>query len=338
MVLDAQPLGIAKGGTMNPILIISDGKPGHVNQSIALCRHMGWEYEIVEIAYKNKTGKAPSYLLDRLGTYTERLFSAPILEPTSQSLKPKVSKFSLVVSTGSTTYYANKLLAKKLNLPNIGILYPKGYRLDFSHILCPFYDHPPKRKNITPLPLNLCAANDAFFIEQAVEFKLRHTPQAPAIGIIIGGPNAVSTIDPVEMEQQLERIFEATEGMERWITTSRRTPKQIEAIIDGFKFDYKLINSRDPYNPVPAFIQLCDRLFVTSDSASMISECASFGKGKVEILMNRQTKRPNKFEELIQGLEKRGAVHIFEGTLGSADQKINLKGLLKEALKDLSPT
>ncbi len=311
---------------MKPVLIISDGKPGHFNQSVALCRHMGWEYETAEVAYKNKIGKALSYLLDRLGIYSEKLFS---------SFKFPVSSFDLIVSTGSTTYYANKLLAKKLNLPNIGILYPKGYRLDFSRILCPFYDHPPKRKNITLLPLNLCAANDAFFIEQAVDFKLRHTPRIPAVGIIVGGPNAVSEIDPVEMEQQLERIFEATEGMERWITTSRRTPKAIEAVIDGFEFDYKLINSRDPYNPVPAFIQLCDRLFVTSDSASMVSECASFGKAKVEILMNRQTKSPNKFEELVQGLEKRGAVHLFDGTLGTADQKIDLKGLLEEALNGL---
>jgi mitochondrial fission protein ELM1 len=310
---------------MKRALIVSDGKPGHVNQSIALCRHLGLGYDMIEVAYKGRPHKALSYLLDHLGIYSEALFAS--------RLTPHASRPDLIISTGSTTYYTNKLLAKRLGLPNIGILYPKGYRLNFSHILCPFYDHPPKRKNITELPLNLCVADDVFFIDKTIEFKMRHTPRKPAVGIIIGGPNAVSDIDAVEMEQQLERIFEATDGMERWITTSRRTPKQVEGVIDGFKFDYKLINSRDPFNPIPAFIQLCDRLFVTSDSASMISECASFGRAKVEVLMNRQLKSPNKFEELIQGLETRHAVHVFDGTLGKADQKVDLKGILKAAIK-----
>ena len=102
----------------------------------------------------------------------------------------------------------------------------------------------------------------------------------------------------------------------------------MEAIIEAMPFDYSLINSRDAYNPIPAFIQLCDRLFVTSDSASMISECASFGSAKVEVLMNRQLKSPNKFEELIKGLADLNAVHIFDGSLGNADSKIDLHSLL----------
>ena len=311
---------------MKRALIVSDGKPGHFNQSIALCKYLGLEYEILAVAYKSKFHKALSYLLDHLGIYTETLFAS--------RLTPHASHSNLILSTGSTTYYANKLLAKRLKIPNIGILHPKGYRFNFTHIFCPFYDHPPKRKNITELPLNLCVANEAFFAEKTVDFKTQHTPTKPAVGIIIGGPNAVSEMNAVEMEQQLERIFEATDGMERWVSTSRRTPKTIEAVIDGFEFDYKLINSRDPYNPIPAFIQLCDRLFVTSDSASMISECASFGSAKVEILMNRQLKSPNKFEELIQGLEKRSAVHLFDGSLGDADTKIDLSELLRKAIKN----
>ena len=313
---------------MQKALIISDGKPGHFNQSIALCRHLGLDYEVQEVAYR-KGGKALSYLIDRLGIHTEKLYSV-------SSFQFPVSRFDLIVSTGSATYYANKLMARKLGIPNVAILHPKGYRLDFGHILCPAYDHPPKRPNITELPLNLCAADPGFFAEKAREFGTLHPKGKPAVGIIIGGANAVSTIDPDTIQIQLENIMGLTEGMERWVTTSRRTSPEVEQLIDALPFDYKLINSRDPYNPVPAFIQLCDRLFVTSDSASMVSECASFGTAKVEVLMNRQTKSPNKFEELIQGLEKRGAVHIFDGTLGNADQKVELGRLLRDATMALS--
>jgi mitochondrial fission protein ELM1 len=309
-------------------LLLTDGKPGHENQSVALCRHLGLDYETVTVSYPRRLAKALSYLFDRLGIYTDRLFQ-------SSEFRVQYPEFRLVVSAGSTTFYPNKVLARKLGVPNAAILNPKGYRLNFTRILCPAYDHPPKRKNIIELPLNLCAADESFFAAKAEEFKAKHAPAAPASGFIIGGPNAVSTLDAGEIKKQLEQAFALTTGGERWVTTSRRTPADVEAVIESLPFDYRLINSRDPYNPVPAFIHLCDRLFVTSDSASMISECASFGTAAVEILMNKQTKTPNKFEYLIQGLEKLNAVHVFDGTLGAADRKTDLSALLNEKLKPL---
>lgn len=309
-------------------LILTDGKPGHENQSIAFCKNTGINYELATVSYPSKAAKALSYLFDHIGIYTENIF---------QSSAPSVQRpeFDLLISTGSTSFYPNKVLAKKLNIPNIAILNPKGYRLDFSAILCPAYDHPPKQENIIELPLNLCAADETFFSEKAEEFRAQHVQKNPAVGFIIGGPNAVSDIDPAMLKSRLEQAFELTEGYERWVTTSRRTPNDVEAVIEAMQFDYTLINSRDPTNPVPAFIQLCDRLFVTSDSASMISEAASFGHASVEILMNRQLKTPNKFEELIQGLEKQNAVHVFDGALGNANQKIDLKPLLNKILDRL---
>jgi mitochondrial fission protein ELM1 len=319
VALDARPLE-----TLMNALILTDGKPGHENQSVALCRHLGLDFEKVIVSYPWKPAKALSYLFDRLGIYTGKIFSIA-------DRRLPIGVFDVVISTGSTSFYPNKVIARKLKIPNIAILNPKGYRPDFTKILCPAYDHPPKRDNIIELPLNLCAADKSFFVEKAEEFKTKHVQQKPKpVGFIIGGPNAVSTIHAAEIRKQFERAFALTEGCERWVTTSRRTPTDVEAVIESLPFDYRLINSRDPYNPVPAFIQLCDRLFVTSDSASMVSECASFGTASVEILMNQQLKIPNKFQELIQGLEKFNAVHIFDGTLGSAGQKIDLRALLEE--------
>jgi uncharacterized protein len=324
VALDAQPLEIPMKA-----LILTDGKPGHENQSVALCKNTGLDYERVAVSYRNKTAKAVSYLFDRLGICTGKLFQV-------SGFEFQASDFDLLVSAGSTTFYPSKVLAKKLSLPNIAILNPKGYCPDFDLILCPAYDHPPGQENVIELPLNLCAADPDFFDEKTREFKQKHLPEKPAAGFIIGGPNAVSEMDTAGLKKQLEQAFALTEGCERWVTTSRRTPEKIESLIESFSFDYTLINSRDSYNPVPAFIQLCDRLFVTSDSASMVSEAASFGTAKVEILMNRQLRAPNKFQALFQGLEKCGAVHRFDGTLGSADKKIDLTPLLQQALKQIN--
>ena len=311
-------------------LILTDGKPGHENQSLALCRHLGLKFEMAPVSYPYKSAKALSYLLDHLGIYTDRLFSV-------SGFQFKVSNFDLLISTGSTSFYPNKVIAQKLGIPNIAILNPKGYRTNFSTILCPAYDHPPKKENFIELPINLCAADEPFFAEKAEEFKTKHKAQRAAVGVIIGGSNAISEIDVTGLEARLEEMFRLTEDCEHWVTTSRRTSTKVEALIDSMPFDYRLINSRDPYNPVPAFIQLCDRLFITSDSASMISECASFGCAKVEILMNRQLTSPNKFEELIQGLEKLNAAHLFDGNLGNADQKVDLGPILRDGIKKRVP-
>jgi len=307
-------------------LILTDRKPGHENQSIALCMHLGLDYETLEVSYLWKGAKALSYLLDRLGIYTHKLFQGSTCSADSPTLPPP----QLIISTGSTTFYPSKVLAKKLDIPNVAILYPKGYRSNFTMILCPAYDHPPKKENIVELPLNLCAADKTFFEEKAMEFKTKYTPQAPAIGVIIGGSNAVSKIDATRLKKQLEEMFRLTQGYEHWVTTSRRTPKEVDNLLRSLPFDYRLSHSLDPYNPVPAFIHLCDRLFITSDSASMISECASFGSANVEILLNQPLKTPNKFGELIRGLENHNAVHIFDGTLGTAHQKIDLQKTLQK--------
>lgn len=307
-------------------LILTDGKPGHENQSRALCCHLGADFEITPVSYPWKPAKALSYLFDRLGIYTEKIFASGEWQ----------LPVDVVISTGSTTFYPNKVITQKLGVPNVAILHPNGYRPDFTAILCPAYDRPPKRDNVIELPLNLCAANPDFFKTKATEFQNLHTSQKPAAGFIIGGPNAVSEIDAEQLRQQLERAFALTEGMERWVTTSRRTPPEVEQMIESLPFDYTLINSRDPTNPVPAFITLCDRLFVTSDSASMISEAASFGSTAVEILMTKQTKTPNKFQEFFQGLEKQRAVHIFDGSTGNARQKIDIQPQIRKVKQCIS--
>jgi hypothetical protein len=61
------------GESVRTLLILSDGKPGHVNQSIALARHLGRPFEIVGVHFRNRSFKFLSHLLDRIGVYTPSL-------------------------------------------------------------------------------------------------------------------------------------------------------------------------------------------------------------------------------------------------------------------------
>lgn len=305
----------------NKLLIVTDGKAGHENQSKAFCNALGYEYDCVRAHYPTRFHKALSYLIDRLGLILDYPFK---IEPTD-------GYYSAVVCTGSTAFYPGKIAALRRGIPVAAILYPSGYKLStFDCILAPVFDRPPQQPNILPVPVNLASTNAAFYEEGLAAFRQRHTPSKPAVALIVGGPNATSTMTAETMKPTLDAFFALTEGRERWVTTSRRTPKDVEALIDTLPFDYKLIFSRDTFNPIPAFVSLCERLFVTADSTGMISEAVTQGTSCVEVLMTLNGDS-SKFARFIRNLEAQNAVHLFDGTLGNANVKISLAPVFEKA-------
>ena len=298
---------------MKKFLIVTDGKAGHENQSKAFCRALGFDFDLWTVSYRSAARKALAYLSDRLGLLTSPFSAEP----------PPAGDYAAVVCTGSTAFYPGKVIARQRGIPVAAILYPKGYRLDFDCILAPVFDHPVERPNIIPIPVNLTVPDAAFYEAGVAAFRARHTPKGPAVGVIVGGPNGFAGMTADAMRRELERLFAVTEGRERWVTTSRRTPPEVEAVIASFPFDYTLLYSQDHFNPIPAFVSLCERLFVTADSTGMISEAVTSGSAAVEVLMNL-TSHTSKFARLIHHLESLGAVHLFDGTLGAAAHKVDL--------------
>lgn len=59
---------------MKKILIISDGKPGHLNQSIAFAKIKEVDYDILRVDFKKKVFKAFSYFFDKFGFYSDFFF------------------------------------------------------------------------------------------------------------------------------------------------------------------------------------------------------------------------------------------------------------------------
>lgn len=305
---------------MKKLLIVTDGKAGHENQSKAFCNALGYGFDCVKVAFPSRFHKALAYLADRVGLLSERLFS----------IEQAAGFYAAVVCTGSTAFYPGKVIARRRGLPVAAILYPRGYRLTFDCILAPSFDQPSAHPSLLSIPVNLTSTSASFYEAGVAAFRKRHTPKGPAVALIVGGPNATATMTVEAMRRELDRLFAATEGCERWVTTSRRTPPEVEALIDGYPFDYKLLFSRDKFNPIPAFVSLCERLFVTADSTGMISEAVTRGSAKVEVVMNLRT-ASCKFARFVSELERSGAVHVFDGTLGDACQKIDLAPVFEQA-------
>jgi len=291
---------------MKKILILSDGKPGHANQSIALARHLGLPYETVQVRFRNRPFKLLSYLLDRFGVYL----------PSLLRWDPPAGGFCAVVSAGSETYYGNKVIARRLGIPSVAIMLPRGYRFDFHLIIAQEHDRPPRKENILTLPVNLCR------VEPQGVFRPR--PGGRYIGLVVGGPNQVVRYDRNRFREALDAIFSSFPDFRFVVTTSRRTPADIEEEILRYPFEERILYSRNPVNPIPDFLSCCEYVFLTADSTSMISEAVTFGRARIEVIPLPAGKHPGKYGRMIGKLVELGCVHRFDGRPGTADRKIDL--------------
>ena len=279
------------------VLILTDGKAGHENQSKAFARALGCDYDLVEVHFKSKFHKLLSYIFDHLRIHSSFLLLA------AEGTQGK--KYCNVIGTGSGTFYAAKVVAKKLGVACGVVLYPRGYDIaSFDCVLAPAFDRPKKVSNVIEIPANLVASDEGFYEKGVAAFRER-TSVVPDIAVIVGGPNKCSTMTSDWMKTRLDEIF-AQPGAKA-VTTSRRTPPEVEAVVDAYPWDYRLIYSRDHFNPIPAFVKLAKKLYVTAESTGMLSEACTFGSAEVVALDNLNP-GPHKFRRFVEDLRKAGYV------------------------------
>ncbi len=345
-------------------LILSDGRKGHENQSIAFCELRGLEFCICKIAYANKLLKLCSYALDFLGLYF-RIFKCDLgrggtaadckngsnlnssalnrpaapdnanldVAPNDRNLDAvsynenldaasdrnlNFVDFDLFVGAGSTSYYALKFYARRYARPSIALMYPKGYRKDFSVIIAGAHDRPKPRANLKISPISLSFSRPPGL----------YKPQRKSIGFIIGGPNSCFEMGD-EILKQIEGVRARFADCEFALTTSPRTPRATESALENLSWDYSVIYSREPVNPIGDFLAQCEWVFISEDSVSMISEAASNGSANVAILSLKRKDAHNKFDDFISALVSTGHARRYDEALKKT-AKYDLKAFVRE--------
>ncbi len=347
-------------------LILSDGRKGHENQSIAFCELRGLDFCICKIAYANRLLKLCSYALDFFGLYFKIFkcdfgegdtavdcnngsnlnssalnspaasdsinldavpngtnsdavsYSANLYAASDRNLN--FADFDLFVGAGSTSYYALKFYARRYAKPSIALMYPKGYRKDFSIIIAGAHDRPMPSANLKISPVSL-----SFSRPQGL-----YKPQRKAVGFIIGGPNSCFEMGD-EILKQIEDVRAQFADCEFALTTSPRTPRATESALAKLSWDYSVIYSREPVNPIGDFLAQCEWVFISEDSVSMISEAASNGSASVAILSLKRKDAHNKFDDFISALVSSGyARRCSEGTKLKKTAKYDLGAFVRE--------
>jgi len=319
------------------LLILSDGKTGHLRQLESLikaieevAKEKGLEIrkKIIEVRFKNK-------LMRRLQSFSTGLASRYhcrgclwCLKKTLDISRDKELEgvFSdIVISCGSSLASLNFVLSSELRAKSIHIMRPGILSTKrFDLVIMPEHDLPPKRRNVLITKGSLNLIDDAYLKEQTekliTNYKLQIKNYKLKIGLLMGGDTKNFRLSREKIEiliKGLKRLLEELDA-HILITTSRRTSKDIEDLIkEKFLNEERckllvIANEKNIPFAVGGILGLSDIVIVSPDSISMVSEAVSSGKYVIVfkprktfgLLRGKQEGLPKRKRLFLENLEK----------------------------------
>lgn len=325
------------------VLIASDGKRGHENQSRVLARMLGDTEPLIMRLRNPEGGLAEKMLRARFALLGPKSLSqTEAAALVKQHLKPEspddFRNFAIevgkhrdayrvfAVSTGTPPATMNLLLARLLGAEPLCVMTPSLLpRKLFGLMVVPEHDVKTSAgKNVIAHPLAL-----SYFDEQQAEHIAsivlkeagvdRHARLlAFAVGNISAWPDPIEEVFTAITEIALEHSYRLL------LTTSRRThPIHLE-VLKEFVFDknpglvvHVVDAATNSLNPLPGYCVLAERVVITGDSYSMV--CETIQAGHQPIVDLRQASR--KLLRSLRLLAERGCIQPldasnFRGNLG----------------------
>jgi mitochondrial fission protein ELM1 len=227
------------------ILMISDGKPGHRNQSLGLAEAIARQRP-VRISERGPLGWLEAVRL---------CFGAA---PAPTEPPP-----DLLIAAGHATHLTLLALGKLYRAPAIVLMKPSLPLSCFDLCLVPEHDRPPKRANV--------------IATQGALNRMRPGSKRAGSGmILIGGPSRHYGWDEARVLAQVDALLSRAPRAWR-ISSSRRTPAATErALAERFTDRFVAAATTGP-DWLPRQLAQTEVCWVTEDSVSMVYEALTAG-------------------------------------------------------------
>ena len=255
------------------VVILSDGKPGHFNQSIGVANIISEEvevdYKIFNIEPKFK------FLIKYYQRYLARDFNKRKAKKIISLFKPiEIQNFDLLISSGANTSFLSAAFSKIYHIKNIHIGSIKKINL------CNYSAH------ITVDPRH-DSPNNIFTRIAPTRFKPSEASKKDKKNrslFLIGGDGAgykYTLKDWHVLVKGIKALFEAR-NVRPIIVTSRRTKTSHEKFLYNELIDYAddlsvWISKGNCKLDLEKLFMSVDNIFVTEESATMMSEAISSG-------------------------------------------------------------
>lgn len=155
----------------------------------------------------------------------------------------------------------------------------------------------------------------------------------PRVAVLLGGENKQFAYEPSEDARviaALEILIE--QGASLMITASRRTPPSLVKRLRDLPLENVFLWDGQGDNPYLPMLARADGLFITADSANMLSEAAMTGNG---IMLYMPQGKPKKFQLFYDGLVQAGLARLFVGELEIfSTRPVNATPLIAEAVAE----
>lgn len=335
------------------ILVLSDGKAGHLKQSLAVVEALQprcpmLSHEVVEVRYRHRPARIAALLWSwwmPKGIGAAACLRRTLAPASAAALLSRSA--DLIVSCGSSTAPANLLWASVQRAKSVILMNPSPLPLRrFSLVIAPQHDRLPCRSNVVQTLGALVRPMSEEFLAQARSHLLSHPkfrthvpaasnrasvgkPARPMVALFIGGDTVdyeLSRSFAEPMVDQALSVCEAVDG-DLLVTTSRRTSAEVERwLSDRLSREARcrilLIATRDPLNgTMEGMLGAADVAVVTGESISMISEACASGRHVVvvELPLRRETRQLNRHRRFLHKLAQQTHVQLVPvGELGSA--------------------
>ena len=310
------------------IVILSDNKPGHYKQSLGIVERLpNCEAEWVTVEFRRKW--RDNLLRVFMCTFGSMSLSTSLIQTllrwslTAEAYDALTAlrTADIILSTGSSVAAVNLLLGRILGAKTVTCRRPSplGVR-NFDLAVLPMFSwhgKGPKDNVCQTVGVPNRISPDTLNVKQAQLIQELNLPDAPRIGLLIGGPDRYETITAADAEE-LGAICEtvATEtNAQLLVTTSRRTPIEVTAHLTSiFKHSAWCPLFIEPdvpselADPYQAILALSDLLIVTADSFTMVCEAASSGRPVIVLTLSRETARKPKRYKVYQYMEQHAIV------------------------------
>jgi mitochondrial fission protein ELM1 len=197
----------------------------------------------------------------------------------------------MIISAGSSLAPVNYLLSRENTAKSVVLMRPGLMSVKrFSLVLIPKHDHPPKAANVLATEGALNLIDGEYLREQSRHLaqisQLNFQPSAYYIGLLIGGDSRKFVLKKEEAREVIWQVKLAAESLDAGIlvTTSRRTSKEVEAVVKEELCDCpraKLViiaNEKNIPEAVGGILGLSRIVVSSAESISMICEAVASGK------------------------------------------------------------
>ncbi len=324
-----------KSTPLRTVQVLNDGRRGHLNQSLAVAEQIrrartlqGYKMDdtkikIVDVKFKNGFKRTMLLLCAAFANWRchgcMKCIRYCLEKDSYEGLMNSYAEF--IVSCGSRLAPVNVFMSKENNAKNIVIMSPDILSFGkFNLVVIPKHDYPGSGKNVIETLLAPNLISEDILKDRGVEL-LKEFPieiGKKFIGVFIGGDNPEYTLTPEMINGVIDGLikFCGEAGANLLVTTSRRTPGEIEAILkkrlESNPICKSLIiaNEKNVESAVGGILYHSKVAVVSGESISMISEAISSGRRTIAFELEKKNKIRKKHEKALMDLESAGYLSV----------------------------